>query len=255
MEKQNLTQKEALDMLKQMSIPATAQNLAYYSQTKELNNVELLLIGGVNPNEIYVNQKNQKVYTFQNACIAGDIPTLEMLLAYGANIDLVDDDGRTALHTAINQGKTDIVKFLIENGADVNALTKNKQNALHMAQEKNNNELVEILRNAGAREMTESEKKEFKQDKTIKRASMVVMLGLCFGLTYWCTNHKSSSSGGSSSGSSVASHTCLNCGKSYSGYGYATIGGEEYALSKDQGNQYCSSSCAKASRTGRFKNM
>ncbi len=65
--------------------------------------------------------------------------------------------------------------------------------------------------------------------------------------------HKNYSS--SSSSSNSGSHTCLNCGKSYSGYGYATIGGEEYALSKDQGNQYCSSSCARASRAGRFKNM
>jgi len=221
MEKQNLTQKEALDMLKQMDIPATAQNLAYYSQEKDLNKMELLLIGGVNPNEIHVNQKNKKkVYTFQNACMAGDIPVLELLLEYGANIDLPDDDGRTALHEAINYGKTEVVRFLIEKGANVNALTTVKTNALYMAEEKGNAEIIELLKKAGAREMTEGEKKEFKQAKTIKKASILVMLVFCFGFAYWCTNHKSSSGGGSS----IASHTCTWCGKSYTGNGYMHIG-------------------------------
>ncbi len=219
MEKQKLTQKEALQMLEQMDIPAIAQNLAYYAQIKDINKVELLLIGGVNPNEIYVNSKNKKVYTVKNTAIFGDIPCLKMLLEYGANIDQVDEEGYTALHDAINAGKADVVKFLIENGANVNALTKVKANALFMAEEKKNTEIIELLKKAGAREMTEAEKKEYKQDKKIKRASIIIMLVFCFGIAYWCTNRKSTTGG-----SSMASHTCTWCGKSYTGNGYMHIG-------------------------------
>lgn len=88
MEKQNLTQKEALEMLKQKDVPALSQNLAYLTQEKDLNKVELLLIGVVNPNGIYVNSKNKKVYIFKNASLYSDIPTLKIMLEYGANIDL-----------------------------------------------------------------------------------------------------------------------------------------------------------------------
>lgn len=56
----------------------------------------------------------------------------------------------------------------------------------------------------------------------------------------------------STNSSSGESHTCLNCKKGYLGYGYATVGGQEYALDKNQGDQYCSMACAKASRTGGF---
>lgn len=62
-----------------------------------------------------------------------------------------------------------------------------------------------------------------------------------------------SGSSSSSSSSNSSSHTCLNCGKSYSGFGYSTIDGEEYELTKDQGDQYCSRSCAKASRPARWR--
>ena len=47
---------------------------------------------------------------------------VEFLLNHGANTELKDSDGRTALHVAAWQGYTDIVQVLLLNGADVNSV-------------------------------------------------------------------------------------------------------------------------------------
>lgn len=249
------SQKEVLEMLNQMNVAVGIQNLAWYSQQGDLSKTELLLIAGVNPNEVMLNSKKQKVFIFQNACIAGHIPVIEMLLKHGANINIQDDSGKTALHEAIENNKTEVAKTLIKNGADLNIMTNSKVNALYIAEQKKNAEIIDLLKKAGAHQMTEEELKVHKKSKIIGRVSIVIALAGCIWVAQICSTHHSSNSGGGSSSSSEVTHTCLNCNRTYSGYGFATIGGEEYALDKDQGNQYCSRACAKASRTGKFKNM
>ena len=58
----NITQKEALEMLKQMDISAVPQNLVFYSQEGDENKVALLLKGGVNPNFPTEPDKNKKIF-------------------------------------------------------------------------------------------------------------------------------------------------------------------------------------------------
>jgi len=58
------------------------------------------------------------------AGFSNDVPvkdgvmTVEYLLAQGADPDLVDNRGRTALHVAAQRGHTEVVALLLENGAD-----------------------------------------------------------------------------------------------------------------------------------------
>jgi len=45
---------------------------------------------------------------------------LHRLVDYGADCDLVDQNGQTPLYYAVRGGKIEAVEFLIQNGADVN---------------------------------------------------------------------------------------------------------------------------------------
>ncbi len=46
--------------------------------------------------------------------------TLKYLLDHGCDINAQEENGRTALHYALDLENKDLIKFLIENGADIN---------------------------------------------------------------------------------------------------------------------------------------
>lgn len=48
---------------------------------------------------------------------------LKIMIEKGANINIQNSKGKSALMYAAKQGVYDVVKFLIDNGADVNATT------------------------------------------------------------------------------------------------------------------------------------
>lgn len=52
--------------------------------------------------------------------LEGHPEVTRMLLEYGADIDSQDDQGRTSLLMACQQGKIDCVNVLLDNGANVN---------------------------------------------------------------------------------------------------------------------------------------
>ena len=72
---------------------------------------------------IRVNQPNKYGLTaLQQACVDGNLGLANFLLERGADLSLIDSDGRTALHLASEQGHLDIVSLLVNSAcADVNA--------------------------------------------------------------------------------------------------------------------------------------
>lgn len=52
----------------------------------------------------------------------GDISKVTKLISKGVDVNLKDDEGRTALSMASSKGRTDIVELLIDNGADINVI-------------------------------------------------------------------------------------------------------------------------------------
>ncbi len=70
---------------------------------------------------------------------------------------------------------------------------------------------------------------------------------------YEPTSYGSSSSRYSGGGKQ---HTCTQCGRSYTGIGWTTVGGEQYQPSSDPGyDQCCSKSCAWDSQPAKWKRL
>ena len=78
--------------------------------------------------------------------------TLHELISAGADLNIQDDNGCTALHMASWWNKMEVVKALIKAGADSNIQNNNKETALHVTvkynKKQNNISMVETLINA-----------------------------------------------------------------------------------------------------------
>ena len=75
---------------------------------------------------------------------------VELLIEKGANLDLQDDYGRTALIKAIFYVNYNIVELLIEKGANLDLQDKDGETALMIAIDYNNYKIAELLIEKGA---------------------------------------------------------------------------------------------------------
>ncbi len=75
---------------------------------------------------------------------------IKKLIEAGADVNVQNKNGDTALHLAIDNKNTEIIKKLIEAGADVNVQNKNGDTALHLATDNENTEIIKILIEAKA---------------------------------------------------------------------------------------------------------
>ena len=84
---------------------------------------------------IRVNQPNKYGFTaFQQSCIDGNLSLANFLLECGADLKVVDYDGRSALHLASERGHLDIVSLLINSTCvDVNAKDNSGKKAVDVA--------------------------------------------------------------------------------------------------------------------------
>ena len=64
--------------------------------------------------------------------LAEHLPVVNLLVSKGANLNLSDQDGLTALHVA-SLGEAEIVQLLLSHNADVNAVDHNGMTPLHNA--------------------------------------------------------------------------------------------------------------------------
>ena len=116
--------------------PIPYQNTLYYEVADYDNpNIKKLLDAGANPDESFVPKGTsqpglEEKAGFSALHMAVDTKQreeVELLLDYGANIDIKSKDGRglTPLHLAVLLRDENMVKLLVNNGADINAQDNN----------------------------------------------------------------------------------------------------------------------------------
>ncbi|QTN21509.1 ankyrin repeat domain-containing protein [Rhizobacter sp. AJA081-3] len=86
------------------------------------------------------------------AAADGDLPEVERLVSYGADINAFDDLSRTPLHYAAENEHYKVAAWLLERGAQVNANDEKMigETALCLAAQKDYPEMVELLLKHGA---------------------------------------------------------------------------------------------------------
>ena len=67
------------------------------------------------------------------ACRQGNLDTVKLLIALGANVRTVNAGGHTPLHEAAYRGFDQILIELLKNGAKPNAISNQKRTPLHEA--------------------------------------------------------------------------------------------------------------------------
>ncbi|HPF16804.1 MAG TPA: ankyrin repeat domain-containing protein [Thermotogota bacterium] len=143
-----LTAQYLLEMGADPNIPNdNGQTPLYLAIDKGLGNalIKELLKAGADPNN------GSPYYTpLEMAIKKRDIELAQMLMAAGANIKHVDEDGNTLFHTAATINSNKNIDFLLSKGLDINAKNNEGQTPLHIAAEREYDSIVEQLINNGA---------------------------------------------------------------------------------------------------------
>ena len=94
------------------------------------------------------------------ASAAGHVEVVRLLLEAGANGNLADSSGTTALMLASATGRVELVRLLLEAGADRNLVNEDGLTALMIASAKGDVEVTRSLQAAGVGADTESRKRQ-----------------------------------------------------------------------------------------------
>ncbi|KAL7796732.1 hypothetical protein V8C37DRAFT_420103 [Trichoderma ceciliae] len=82
---------------------------------------------------------------FFSAVETGNISVINRLLENGADLEMIDEFGRTPLWCAVQIGRRDVIHILLDKGADTEAQNAYGQTILAWAVEMHRNEIIDIL--------------------------------------------------------------------------------------------------------------
>jgi cytohesin len=112
-----------------------------------LHAVDVLLAGGADPNLV----DNAGATPLENAALKGFADVAEALITHGADINhLNDDSGGTALYAAASFGRVKVVKLLLDKGADPTLCGPRAKSPYQAASENSYAEVASELRRRGA---------------------------------------------------------------------------------------------------------
>ena len=107
---------------------------------------QILLKGGADPNIQEKDGRSALMYASQN----GHSEVVQILLKGGADPNIQEKDGRSALMYASFNGHSEVVQILLKGGADPNIQEKDGRSALVSAYTNGHSEVVQILLEGGA---------------------------------------------------------------------------------------------------------
>lgn len=150
LEKQNIAMIE-LFLTSGVKEGLTPAYLFRAAAAKNETGVLAMLKGGVNPN--VSNEKGNTPLIISAS--QGDLPSVQDLMAYRANVNAANKDGNTALIYAARFNHPDVIKLLLlpqtmQTPLDVNAQNKAGETALYWGASKGHVEVVKRLLAAGA---------------------------------------------------------------------------------------------------------
>ncbi|MDD3030561.1 MAG: sigma-70 family RNA polymerase sigma factor [Alphaproteobacteria bacterium] len=88
------------------------------------------------------------------AAIRGIVPTVELFVRRGENLDAADDRGFTPLMLAAMGGNTSVCKILLDGGADASTRNGDGKDVFDLAREFHRNDLLEVLETCGHNNLT-----------------------------------------------------------------------------------------------------
>ena len=109
--------------------------------------IEKIILKGANLN--YLNN-DKKLFPLLICARKNQIETAKLLIGYGADVNMINEYGTTALMAAARHGNKEIVEMLLLRGADVNMACKDGDTALFSAKMHDKQECFNLLVNAGA---------------------------------------------------------------------------------------------------------
>lgn len=111
----------------EFSYPAVVKLMIEACTKDQINAVYLQLVGS---HIVYSSKDRSRVTAIHAAAARGGVEILSLLLAYGADVTLKNQQGEMPLHIAKNAA---CIELLIAHGADVNAVDNAGRTALHLA--------------------------------------------------------------------------------------------------------------------------
>ncbi|WP_265032673.1 ankyrin repeat domain-containing protein [Wolbachia endosymbiont (group A) of Sicus ferrugineus] len=120
-------------------------HLAVQNNLKGVVNA-LLGVGGIDVNSVNEDKRTPLHSAIQYVCKE----TVKTLIGAGASVNAQDKEGKTPLHYAAEHGHTQIAKVLLKRGANVNSADKDKCTPLYSAIQYGCEETVKTLIGAGA---------------------------------------------------------------------------------------------------------
>lgn len=115
------------------------------AQYDRLSDLEALVSSVVSPNASTYSQTNHIHTLLMCAAAHGSIDCAKHLLDKGANVNLKNFAGYTALHWAAYTGRTETLELLVSKGADVEARTEDGKTPLHIAALRGHLDFIEEL--------------------------------------------------------------------------------------------------------------